>query len=192
MRFLLNLVKYAFYFGVWFIIWLLFFDFFLNLVVPIFQGRYNITVVPNLQFKTVEEAKAEAGKYGLKVVIDTIVPSIDQPKGTIIGQEPRAGMKVKKGRRIFLTISGGAHFKTVPDIVGMSLDLAVRSLQDQGFAVKVEPIYTIDEEPGYVIRISPRPGSYVPMGSTITLYYTEEPPDTLKDTLEETEKISEP
>jgi len=187
MRAVLNLAKYTLYFGVWFVFWLLFFDFFLNLVVPIFQGRFNTTVVPNLQFKTIEEAKAEARKYGLKVVIDTIVPSIDQPKGMVIGQEPRAGMKVKKGRRIFLTVSGGAKFKTVPDIVGMSLDLAVRSLQDQGFSVKVEPIYTIDEEPGYVIRISPQPGSSVPMGSTITVYYTEEPPDTLKDTLKETE-----
>ncbi|MEO0139133.1 MAG: PASTA domain-containing protein [candidate division WOR-3 bacterium] len=173
-----GILKFGVYFAVWVVIWLLFFDFFLSLIIPIFQGRYNTTVVPNLNFKTVEEAKAEAKKFGLNLVVDTIIPTIEHPKGVIIGQEPPPNTKVKRGRRVFVTVSGGAHFKKVPDIVGMSLDLAVRSLQDQGFTVRVEPIYTIDEEPGYVIRINPSPGTDVPIGSTITLYYTEEPPDT--------------
>ena len=184
MKKLLPIFRIFLYFFMWVIIWLLVFDFMLNLIVPVFQGRYNTTTVPNLQFKTVEEAKAEAKESGLKVVVDTIVPSLEHPKGTIIGQNPRPGTKVKKGNRVFLTVSGGEHFKNVPDLVGMPLDLAIRSLQDLGFSVKSEPIYTIDEEPGYVIRMNPRPGLYVPMGSLVILYYTEEPPDTLQaDTL---------
>ena len=170
-------LKFGGYFIFWVIFWLFFFDIFLSLIIPIFQGRYNTTVVPNLRLKSVDEAKAEAKRVGLNLVVDTIVPSLEHPQGLVIGQEPPPNTKVKRGRKIFVTVSGGKTYRRVPDIVGMSLHMALRSLQDLGFKVKIEPVYTLDEEPGYVTRLEPPPGSDVPLGSTIKVYYTEEPPD---------------
>jgi len=174
------ILKFGGYFAFWVIFWLFFFDFSLSLVVPVFQGRYNTTLVPNLRLKSLEEAKAELRRLGLNLVVDTIVPSLEHPQGLVIGQDPPPNTRVKRGRKVFVKVSGGKVYRKVPDIVGMSLDMAVRSLQDLGFKVKVEPFYTLDEEPGYVRRIEPPPGSNLPLGSTVKLYYTEEPPDSLQ------------
>ena len=171
-------LKFGGYFVFWVIFWLFFFDFFLSLIIPILQGRYNTTLVPDLRLKSVEEAKLEAKRLGLNLVVDAIVPSVEHPQGSVIGQEPPPNTKVKRGRKVFVTVSGGKIYRRVPDIVGMSLDMAVSSLRDLGFKVKIKPVYTLDDEPGYVIRLEPSPGSNVPLGSTVEVYYTEEPHDT--------------
>ncbi len=171
-------IKLAAYFVFWVIFWLFSFDFFLSIVIPFFQGRYNTTLVPNLRLKSVEDAKLEASRYGLKLVVDTIVPSLEYSPGLVIGQEPPPNTRVKKGRKVFVTLSGGKIYRKVPDIVGMPLDMALRSLQDLDFKVIVEPVYSLDEEPGYVTRLEPAPGTNLPIGSTVKVYYTEEPPNT--------------
>jgi len=62
-------LKFGGYFIFWVIFWLFFFDIFLSLIIPIFQGRYNTTVVPNLRLKSVDEAKAEAQRVGLNLLL---------------------------------------------------------------------------------------------------------------------------
>ena len=172
-------VRFLVYVGIWVVIWYFALDLLLGVLMPVIQRRWDTTTVPQLVRMDVEKARAVAREKGLKAIVDTTVPSLNAPAGTVIGQEPPPGTTVKRGRTVYLTVSAGAKNKTVPDLVGMALEEAVRSLEDVGFNVKVEPLYTMDEEPGYVMRMYPPPGSSVPIGSTVTLYYSEEPPDSV-------------
>lgn len=172
-------LRFLLYVGLWVVVWYFALDLLLGFVMPVIQRRGATTTVPKLTGMVVEKAKAVAKEKGLRAVIDTTVPSLNAPAGTVVGQDPQPGTVVKRGRTVYLTVSAGAKSKTVPDLVGMALEEAIKSLEDVGFTVKSEPIYTLDEEPGYVMKMYPPPGSSVPIGSTITLYYSEEPPDSL-------------
>ena len=172
-------IRFLVYFLIWLFVWYFVLDLFLGFTLPVLQGRGRTSVVPDLTGIPVEKAKAIAEEKGLRAVVDTAVPSVNAPAGVVIGQEPTAGTEVKRGRTVYLTVSLGAKSKIVPDIVGMALEEAITSLKDIGFSVKVEPLYSCDKEPGYVERMHPPPGSSLPIGSTITLYYSEEFPDTL-------------
>jgi len=156
---LFTAARFLIYVGVWVVVWYFALDLLLGVLMPLIQRRWDTTTVPKLTHMDVDKARAVARERGLKAIVDTTVPSLNAPAGTVIGQEPPPGTTVKKGRTVYLT--------------------AVRSLEDVGFNVKVEPIYTMDEEPGYVMRMYPPPGSSVPIGSTVTLYYSEEPPDSV-------------
>ncbi len=176
---ILTAFRFLLYVGVWIVVWYFLLDLLLGFVMPIAQRRWATTTVPKLTEMAVEKAKAIAKERGLRAVIDTTVPSLNAPAGTVVGQDPQPGTVVKRGRTVYLTVSSGAKSKTVPDLVGMALEEAVKSLEDVGFTVKTEAIYTLDEEPGYVMKMYPPPGSSVPIGSTVILYYGEEPPDSL-------------
>ncbi|NPA80924.1 MAG: PASTA domain-containing protein [Thermotogae bacterium] len=176
---LLTVLRFLLYVGVWVVVWYFLLDAALGVVMPIVQRRWQTTTVPKLVEMDVEKAKAVAREKGLKAVVDTTVPSLNAPAGTVVGQEPPAGTVVKRGRTVYLTVSEGAKNRTVPDLVGMALEEAIRSLEDIGFTVKTKALYTMDVEPGYVLRMYPLPGSSVPIGSTVILYYSEEFPDSL-------------
>ncbi|NPB03398.1 MAG: PASTA domain-containing protein [Thermotogae bacterium] len=189
---LLIALRFFLYMIVWGFVWYFVFDLILGFAMPLIQRRNATVTVPKVTNMPIEKAKAVLKDRGLKARVDTTVPSLNTPAGTVIGQEPPAGTRVKRGRNVYLTLSAGAKNKSVPDLVGMALEEAVRSLEDVGFTVKTEPLFTLDEEPGYVLRMYPPAGSSVPIGSTIILYYSAEPPDSLlfeEDSTQKTEEV---
>ena len=65
-----------------------------------------MTVPPNLNGKTAEEATAELQKLGLNVVQDQ--KSSDKVEaGKVIGTDPQAGTQVPAGSTVSLTVSKG-------------------------------------------------------------------------------------
>ena len=96
------------------------------------------------------------------------------PTGEIISQRPAGNAKVKRGRKIYLTVSSGNHpMITVPDIAdNSSLRQAESRLRAAGF--QLTPHDTIDGELDWVygIRYNGRElngEEKIPEGSTLTL-----------------------
>jgi beta-lactam-binding protein with PASTA domain len=58
---------------------------------------------------------------GFKMVHDTTTYSVTYPESTVIAQNPPPYSKVKRGRRIYVTLSGGERIVEVPRVVDQSV-----------------------------------------------------------------------
>ena len=88
--------------------------------------------VPDFRGMTVEQAIDAADKAGIRVeVIDSVYSQ--RNRGKIKSHTPAAGIMVKKGRRILLTVNAvNARKVTVPNLVGYSLRQAMPELDQRG------------------------------------------------------------
>ena len=74
-------------------------------VLKIYTRHGQEYIVPDIEGKVVSEIEQMSEmKYFDLVVIDSIFKE-DTPSGTILSQEPVADSKVKKGRKIYVTVS---------------------------------------------------------------------------------------
>lgn len=116
---------------------------FLNLVT---QHNREL-VVPDFSNMTVSEAQAVAQQAGMRVDVTDSVFVKRMKRGAVRDQNPSPGAKVKKGRRISLTINAlNAKKVTMPNLVGLSLRQALAELQSRGLTpgklIYVEDIAT--------------------------------------------------
>ncbi|HCI56471.1 MAG TPA: PASTA domain-containing protein [Bacteroidales bacterium] len=89
--------------------------------------------VPDFRGLTIEQAATLAKKHKLRYQIIDSVYTNTVPKGCIAEQSPKPGYKVKKGRRIVLTINAfNPEMVEVPDLVGLPKRQALAVLQTAG------------------------------------------------------------
>lgn len=91
-------------------------------------------------------------------------------EGLVIKQEPAAGEKVPRGSKVILVVSRGAETLVVPDVVGLSVSEATRTLAREGFKYSVKYQSSDVVPKGKVIRQSPPPGSEEKRSSVVTIY----------------------
>ncbi len=130
--------------------------------------------VPDFTSMTVNEAKREAAGHKLRVeVIDSIFVR-KMERGAVYSQNPKAGSRVKQGRRILLTINArNAKKVSIPNLVGYSMRQAKAELTSRGLALG-KLIYVNDMATNNVLRQiyrnrEIRPGTQVETGSEINL-----------------------
>jgi serine/threonine-protein kinase len=87
----------------------------------------NVTV-PNFVGQTFADAEGVGAEEGLDVQIGGTQQSSDQPEGTIIAQDPPAGASVARGAIVKVTVVSGKPLVGVPDLRGMSEDVAREAL----------------------------------------------------------------
>lgn len=109
-------------------------------------------IVPDLANMTVDEAEAVATAEGMRVdVVDSVFVK-RMKKGAVYRQNPVAGSKVKKGRRIALTINAvNAKKLSMPNLVGYSMRQAMAELQSRGLTLG-HLIYVDDMATNNVLR----------------------------------------
>ncbi len=89
--------------------------------------------VPDFHGLTIEQAASLAKKHKLRYQIIDSVYTNTVPKGCIAEQNPKPGYKVKKWRRIILTINAfNPEMVAVPDLTGMPKRQALAVLQTAG------------------------------------------------------------
>lgn len=88
--------------------------------------------VPDFRGMTLEEARAAAEEADIRVeVIDSVYSQ--RNRGKVKSHSPAAGVMVKKGRRVLLTVNAvSARKVTVPNLVGYSLRQAMPELDQRG------------------------------------------------------------
>ena len=116
--------------------------------------------------KSGEEALTELTDAGFDV---TVTYAFDEKviPGGVISQIPAAG-DIPKGAKIELIVSKGSAFVTIPTkgIVGLKQEKARQLLEGLGLVVQDKPKGTKNKT---VINVSPKAGTKVKRGSTVTL-----------------------
>ena len=114
-----------------------------------------------------EEALSELTDAGFDVTVtyafdEKIIP------GGVISQNPAAG-DVPKGAKIELVVSKGSAYTTIPTlgIIGQTQAKATQILKDLGLVVKVKTLGATKNKK--VINVSPKAGTKVKRGSTVTI-----------------------
>ena len=110
--------------------------------------------MPNIVGLSQEEAKQEIENAGLKFEVDKEEYDKDVPEGYVISQDPsyvENYNKVKKGSTVKVVISKGQEKTTVPKVVGMKKDEAIKALEDAKLKVEIVEETSKKVEEGYVI-----------------------------------------
>lgn len=142
------------------------------------SGGTDQIVVPNFVGHTLDEVSAN--KEWMEAFTFTNPPQqqySEEPAGTIIDQDLKAGTPVKKNTKtITLTVSLGPNMVRIPDVVGQHRDQAEAALKNAGFDVKYMPESSETVQENFVISLSPAeyPSELV-YGSSITMVVSNGP-----------------
>lgn len=92
--------------------------------------------VPDLSGLSVRDASRTASAIDLSIIVTDSVFMKRIPRGAVVSQLPRAGSKVKPGRKISLTINSQVPKKvSMPDLVHVSLRQAKAELVSKGLVL---------------------------------------------------------
>ena len=92
--------------------------------------------VPDFANLSVSQAESLAKQNHVRIDVVDSVYVRKMPKGVVYKQNPLPGSKVKKGRRILITINSVNGKKVmVPNLVGVSMRLATSELQSRGLTL---------------------------------------------------------
>jgi beta-lactam-binding protein with PASTA domain len=90
--------------------------------------------VPDLSKLSAEQAEEKLKAIDLDyIILDTVDFRPDFPKLTIVEQEPKAGAKVKEGRKIYIKINASKYtMVSIPDLIEKTYRQAVPTLEAVG------------------------------------------------------------
>jgi eukaryotic-like serine/threonine-protein kinase len=125
--------------------------------------------VPDVTNMDTAAAHSELRNAGFAFTDDQVTS--DQPKGTVISQNPVGGSTVNKGTSVTLTISKGPNTAQVPDVTGQTQAQATAAIEAAGFKVQVKSKATPDQnQNGLVVQQRPTKGTKLKKGRTVVIY----------------------
>ncbi|MBC7843336.1 MAG: PASTA domain-containing protein [Gemmatimonadaceae bacterium] len=128
------------------------------------------SAVPNVVGLLYADAAARLNAAGFKAKTGESLNHATAPKNSVLGQSPAPGIKALKGNDVILDVSLGAKRGTVPNVVGMPRDEAVKALEAAGFEVSDDYTERLDQHPrGEVLATTPRIGSTVTQPASVRL-----------------------
>ncbi len=144
-----------------------------SLFLKIYTHHGQNILTPAFKGLSLKQAQETAKKYDLKLqIIDSIYSGFAKP-GSVVDQTPPPNFKIKKGRRIFITIKAfKPRMVKMPDVKEISLIQAKAVLERQGLTIGkliygngfknlvLKPLYNGKEI---------KPGTEIPAGSKIDL-----------------------
>ena len=116
--------------------------------------------------KSGEQALNELTNAGFDVT-PTYVYNEKELKGIVISQNPNGSQTLPKGTKIAVTISKGSEYVFIPNVLNKTTADATRDLVNSDLKVVVKKIGT--KKVKSVTNISPKPGTKVKRGSTVTI-----------------------
>jgi len=168
-----------------------------SFIMPAYVQKGKTTTVPDVVGLPIGEAKKRLLEIGLEPKEAEYKTDKRYKTGTVIVQNPGSESKVKYGRGVYLTISGGEELVDVPNLRGKSIREAVFNLERCGLrlgSISYEP--SEDIFPNTIIRQEIQPNKKITSGSQIDITVSQGRstdlrlvPDVLSKTLSEAEKI---
>lgn len=134
-----------------------------EIVLPNFVGKIYASDI---------EGNSEYADFTFEITYGN-VPS-KQP-GEVLRQTPAAGMTVKKGKTVSLTVNGEAEQVVVEDVKGYKQQDAYDTLKALNLSPKIQAVADDDTAVGYVVKTDPAAGSTVSTGTTVTIYVSSGP-----------------
>lgn len=140
----------------------------------VLSGGEPTTVVPMIKGKSITNARFALERVGLKIGEISEVSS-DNPKDLVIAQQFIAGVKLKKGTMINVSVSAGQTEGQIeiPNLIGKSLTEAERILNENFLKIgKINYQPSFDLLPNTVKDQYPSPGSRLNQGDAVDLFIT--------------------
>ena len=133
------------------------------------MGRY--TVAPQLATMTKAAAEQQATRGGFTIAYGDAKFDEKVDKDVVLSQDPPAAGRVLKGGTITLMLSLGAERYTVPDVAGMTLDLATVELEERKLQiVKGADRYDDNLPKGVVVATDPAVDTETKPGDKVTVF----------------------
>lgn len=108
----------------------------MNLVVmPLYTKRGFEVELVDVTEMSYDDARDMLKRKGFQIVHDTTTYHATYPESTVIAQNPAPYSKVKRGRRIYVTLSGGERTVEVPKVIGSSERDAVFAIRGAGLKI---------------------------------------------------------
>ena len=136
----------------------------------------DIVEVPSVTGLGLEEAREKFFGVGLLTEIRSREYDSNIPLESVISQFPESGSKVKKGRRISVTVSKGKEIAIIPDVRNLSERQARIELKKHGFTLgKVKKVYSDDKPVDVVVNAFPESGTTISREMEVDLIVSREP-----------------
>ena len=133
-----------------------------DILLPAYVNSGGIIEVPSVIGKTYADAERTINALGLVARKGDVRMDREHPAGSVILQNPQEGSKVKRGRRIYLALSGGEILVEVPNLKGRTLRDAKYALEREGLMLGAIEYRSSDQFPvNTVIEQMTRAGSTV-------------------------------
>lgn len=138
-------------------------------------------IVPQLVGMKLDEARRVTDRLELELVVSEYRLDAGAEEDVVLEQNPSAGAKALKGRRILVVVSRGRTGLNVPQLEGKTVAEARTILKDMGLELKVEgeasasdPIVFQEPPPGdpvvdLVVTVRTSPSTVVPVVQGLTL-----------------------
>ncbi|OGS22146.1 MAG: hypothetical protein A2252_04685 [Elusimicrobia bacterium RIFOXYA2_FULL_39_19] len=149
-------------------------------IIPILFTKQTAEV-PNVCESKLEHSKLMLETKGLtfEVTGEENHPTI--PEGYVVKQDPGAGIQIKKGSAVKLTISKGKAMTFVPDVIKMTLEEAKIEISKANLVIDRENRIQSPSIPANsIISIEPQQGTTVDLGSKVNLIISNGPPKVVK------------
>lgn len=174
------------------IVFLLIFD---NIIMPWYVSSSE-EVVPKVVGLSDSEAIEKLEDAGFEPVISDTSYGTNQPAGKIFLQKPEAGKIVKKGRTVYLFVSGGEQLVTVPQLKGKNIVDAKLALERVGLKLGQVELVASNYPKDMIFDQQYVEGTKLKKGETIKIFVsrgqtvgTIEVPDLIGKSLSEAQRI---
>lgn len=159
-------IKFALYGFIFLVFLLLLLNWTLETII---HSRKEVAV-PNLVGKNLYEALdlLEPLKLGMRKV--AVEYDKNLPTGVVIRQNPAAGMIVREGKIVQITVSIGGESVFMPLLTGLNLRQAEIKIRASALTLgEINKAYSLKHPADYVIAQSPPSGSRILKGSVVNL-----------------------
>ena len=134
------------------------------------SGPGNKIAIPSLAGMTQKQAAKTVAELGLTVDVTEKVFSEDVQIGKVITSDPAGGGRVAIAGTVHLIISKGKERIEVPELVGLTIELATAALNEKNLKIgRVTEKFSAMLEAGLLIDGNPASGSQVRKDSTVDL-----------------------
>jgi serine/threonine-protein kinase len=125
--------------------------------------------VPNFIGRKISEIKDDK-KYKFNFETESVYDS-ERPEGVIIDQDPRPGSKkIKEDAKITLKVNGPAKQIKIPNVKGLSEEVAKSKLREAGLLCEVLTIEDSNSAEGLVAKTDPKEGSFADEKSVVKIF----------------------
>lgn len=142
--------------------------------IKIYTRHSQTVTIPNLKGVQMDKVEALLADVDLKyLVVDSVYEKKGMP-GSVLEQVPKAGVAVKAGRTVYLTVQAkGQPMVSVPNLVDYPQRQAISLLEAMGFK-NIQTEEVLSEYKGLVLSAEfnhkkPTPGQKVPLNAFVKL-----------------------
>jgi serine/threonine-protein kinase len=126
--------------------------------------------VPSVVSISVEEAAQRLSQAGYKMEVGSGVLRDKVPEGLLAEQSPAAGTPLEKDSVVTVRAAAAPKPVEVPKVVGVTLDMAKKKVQDAGLAPTVSWVSVPSKQAFIVMRQDPLGGKELMPGEAVKLY----------------------